>query len=333
MNWASRVFGCTVVLCALLACQDARASQRVTFSQERVAYDTMGNRLPAEVIDPSRIVGMSEHRFALHGENVLVIRTNIADPLDRGLSRLAEVVKGCYLFVQEQSGRQLGKGILIYLLEFENPPEYYRFEVTCSDKDVNWCEVRLALVSRGDPLHGPGASQALKDLLFDTLPHELGHDVLAKVAPFQDDDTSRSPLQTRWFAEGVCEMLAKGFARREAPDLWPQFLALRNVGSVLHDPRARSVIYLWALENVESMRLESDLYGASMLLLMAWTEKISLKELLDKLDQYTVPVTGVELAALMQQTTGLDHEQMLDVACRLGESLASKVARRAIPDL
>jgi hypothetical protein len=276
--------------------------------------------------------GIKEHRFVLDEGSVLVIRTNIRTPEARGLPRVAETVRRCYRFVQEQSGLKLGRDILLYLLEFEEVPEYYRFEVACSEKDRDWCEVRLALLQRGDPLYGPGAPQALNELLFDTLPHELGHDVLAKVALLQGHDESASPLQTRWFAEGVCELLAKGFARREAPDLWRQFLGLRNVDSVLGDPQARRLIYVWSLENVDSMRMESDLYGASMLLMMAWTERIGLKELLDKLGHHADPVTGAELAALMQQTTGQDPEEMLDLARQIGERLASKVARRTVPD-
>jgi hypothetical protein len=292
----------------------------------------MGHPLPAKVIDPSRMTGIKEYRFVLDEGSHLVIHTNIENTEARGLSRVADTVRRCTRFVQEQSGLRLGKDILLYLLELEKVPEYYRFEVACSDKNTNWCEVRLALLQKGDPLSGPGVPQTLNELLFDTLPHELGHDVLAKVRPFQSYDESKSPLQTRWFAEGVCELLAKGFARQEAPDLWVQFLALRNVDSVLGDPRARNLIYLWSLENVDSMRLESDLYGASMVLLMAWTERISLKELLGKLGHHTAPVTGAELVALMLRTTGLDSEEMLDLAQRLGERLASTVARRVVPD-
>jgi hypothetical protein len=325
------IFGALVSL-LLLWSSDAWASPTILFSQERAAFDARGNRLPLEVIDPSRMTGIKEYRFDLHDESALVIRTNIERPESRGLSGMLETVRRCYRFVQEQSGRRLGKDILLFLLEFDKVPEYYRFEAACYDRDTNWCEVRLVLLDKGDVLHGPGSPEALNDLLFDTLPHELGHDVLAEVTYLEDRAASSSPLQTRWFAEGVCEMLAKGFARQEAPGLWRQFVSLRNVGSVLGDPRARDVVYLWSLENVESMRLESDLYGASMLLLMAWTEKIGLKELMDNVERLSAPVTGPDLVLLMQRTTGLDREEMLDLARGIGERLASAVASRVVPD-
>jgi len=45
---------------------------------------------------------------------------------------------------------------------------------------------------------------------------------------------------TRWFIEGVCELLAKQFAQAEAPETLARSLAVRNVDDVLHQEEVRN---------------------------------------------------------------------------------------------
>ena len=184
--------------------------------------------------------------------------------------------------------------------------------------------MRLALIKTGAPLAGPDTPADLNELLLDTLPHELGHDVLATIPSLLKDVDGKPSQHTRWFAEGVCELLAKGFASREDPKEYRRFLDIRKVGTVLNDPLIRDSIYQWGQDNANKMGVESDLYGASMLLVMAWTEKVDLPLLLKALDRPHLSFGGRQLMALMETMTGRDGRQALNRAKQIGNALEAE---------
>lgn len=303
----------------------------IAFSQEVMAIAADGTPYPSKNIDPAKIKGMREYPFDLGQGRSFLVKSNIRNPEQRGLPQLAEQVTRCVHYVEQATGRTLDQGILLYLIEFDTLPLSYSFEATYPTQD-NWGQVRLALIKSGAPLTGPNAPAELSELLLDTLPHELGHDLLATIPALLHDIDGQASNHTRWFIDGVCELLAKGFASQEDAEEYRRFLAIRKVTTVLSDPEVRSAVYQWGQDNNNQMGLESDLYGASLLLLMAWTEEVELPALLQTLDQPGLTFRGPELLALMQSMTGQDSRQAIVRAEQIGKSFDSEglfASRRA----
>ncbi len=292
----------------------------IMFSQEIVAIDSSGVPYEPTIIHPEEMPGMTSQDFDLGRGRSLRVVSNLPDAQQAGLQRVAQIVQRSYDFIETMTGGTLDKGVLLYLLEFDNLPLAYRFEATYPVA-APWQEVRVVLLNQGEPLLGNAGSLELAELLYDTLPHELGHDVLADISPLLHDIDGEPSNHTRWFIEGVCELLAKQFAQAEAPEALPRFLAMRNVDEVLSQASVRNAIFSWAQQNDNSMSLESDLYGASMLLLMAWTETVELADLLERINQCVYPLCGFDLELLMEASTGLDRQDVMARARQIGETL------------
>ena len=301
--------------------RDTAHGRTVTFSQERLAYDAEGKPYPCRIIDPARIDGIEELSFDLGRGRRLVVRTNIPGSRHRGLDRVAGTIRSCYAYVDGSTGRALTRSTLLYLFEFDQVPDHYRFRVTCSGDEVPWGEVRLAMVKKGASLHGEAMAEGLAELLYDTLPHELGHDILSQIPSLAHDTNVTPSCGTRWFIEGVCEVLAKGFSSLYAPSRWRGYLARRKVGTVLSCPEVRAHLFHWAQGDDSSMSLESSLYGASMLVVSSWTESIPLEQLLDSFTNQRGQIFGDRLMRMMESDTGLSREGILDHAGALGKSL------------
>ncbi len=292
----------------------------IIFSQDVIAINADGSLLPPVKIDPQEMAGMQMHDFDLGRNRLLRIHTNISNAEERGLNDVADTVKRCYNYIEATTGLQLKRGVMLYLIELDEIPYAYTFRTTYEDAS-QWGEVRLALVDRSAPLGGRHAPASLSDLLYDTLPHELGHDVLDGIPQLLHDLDGGTSHHTRWFIEGTCEVLAKGFSRREVPALSRRYLSLRNIDTVLEGMQMRTDLLKWAQNNDNGMVLESDLYGAAMLTMMAWTESITLNELLEQLATRSEPVHGSDLLALAQKTTGIGAEEMLNRAHAHGRRL------------
>lgn len=301
----------------------AATEPAIIFAEEVVAIDSDGNRLPSVRIEPQTMAGMQSYDFDLGSQRLLRIETNIRRPQQRGLNDLVATVRRCYSYIEAATGRPLDRGVLLYLIELDEVPYAYSFEASY-DSASQWSEVRLAMIKRDAPLSGEKAPAALNDLLYDTLPHELGHDVLSGITPLAHDTDGQASQHTRWFIEGVCEVLAKGFSQRESPTLYRRFLTLRNVDTVLADPRMQAAMLTWAQDNGNTLVREADLYGAAMLSLMTWTESVALSDLLADLASRRWPVRGTGLVAMLQQTAGLDPEELFVRAHAHGRQLKSK---------
>ncbi len=312
---------CILLLFAFTLSVSANVSPYVTFSQEITGFDESGAQYPTVAINPASLEGMRTHTFALGQAQKLVIETNIHDAETRGLDKFAETVRRCYRFVEKESGRTLNENILLYIIEFPAVPEYYSFQMSFAENEADWGEVRLVLVQKNDPLHGPSAPETIHELLYDTLPHELGHDMLNSISNLQHDIDSKPSYHTRWFIEGVCELLAKKFSRFEIPALWENFLARRHINTVLDNPRIRDEIFQWAQENSNSPTLESDLYGAAMLVLVRWSRIIGITHILIKIQEQEEPLAGAELVTMMESSIGLSRDKILDQGHQLGLNL------------
>jgi len=319
-----QLFFILIILFALVAEVIAGTPPAIIFSQDVFAMDAEGNMLPATVIDPQAIAPMQTHDFDLGRERLLRIETNIQDAEDRGLNDVVTAVRRCYAYIENNTGLRLNRGVLLYLIELDDIPYAYSFRASYSDASL-WGEVRLALVERGAALSGEGAVASLNDLLYDTLPHELGHDALESIPQLVHDTGANASHHTRWFIEGVCEVLAKGFSQSEAPALYRNFLSLRNIDTVLSEKQMGADMLTWAQKNENGVVLESNLYGAAMLTMMLWTEAVPLKELLAQMVARDEPIYGSDLVAMMQKTTGITPEDMLKRAHSYGMSLKEKV--------
>lgn len=319
-----RLFFIILMTCMHVAAASANTSPAIIFAQDVVAIGADGNMLPAVKIEPRDIAGMQTHDFDLGRQRLLRIETNIPDAEVRGLNDVVATVRRCYSYIENATGLMLDRGVLLYLIELDAIPYAYSFRASYSDAS-QWGEVRLALVQIGASLSGGNAMAGLNDLLYDTLPHELGHDVLEKLPQLVHDIDGSASHHTRWFIEGVCEVLAKGFSQAEAPALYGDFLALRKVDTVLAEKQMGSDLWAWAQHNDNGVVLESDLYGAAMLTMLAWTETVPLKKLLARLEGRSKAVYGPDLAAMMLETSGVDPQEMLIRADAYGRGLKQKV--------
>lgn len=315
-------FSCSIILVLAVSLNvSAKVSPYITFSQEIIGFDESGTQYPTFEINPAGLEGMRTLTFSLGLSHKLVIETNIKDAESRGLFEFADTVQRAYHFVEDESGRSLNQNILLYIIEFRTVPEYYSFEMSFSKYDADWGEVRLVLVQKKQPLHGPAAPDTINEFLYDTLPHELGHDVLATISNLQHDIDNRPSYHTRWFIEGVCELFAKKFSRREVPYLWHNFLSRRNLDTVLASSIIRDEMFQWSQENSNSPVLESNLYGASMLVLLRWTMETSVKHILSGIQEQARPIAGAELVTMLESTTGLSRDNILDQGHQLGKNL------------
>jgi hypothetical protein len=315
-----QLFLTVLLFFSLVVTVSANTQPAIIFTQEVVAINADGSRLPSVRIDPQAISGLQTHDYDLGRDRLLRIQTNITDGEERGLGDLVALVKRCYSYIEATTNLPIKRGVLLYLIEFDEIPIAYSFRASYDDAS-QWAEVRLALIDRAEPLNGRHSMSSLSDLLYDTLPHELGHDVLDDIPQLLHDIDDNPTYHTRWFIEGVCEVLAKGFSQREAPILYRRFLSLRKVDSVLAESQMQTDMLNWAQRNDNGVVFESDLYGASMLTLMAWTKTQPLDELLGELSSRTSQVRGVDLLAMMQKTTGVALEGMVKRGHAHGQQL------------
>lgn len=313
-----------LLLFVTFATSHAQTQPEVIFSQDVAAIDAEGNLLPSVKIEPDNMPGVKTHDFDLGRKRLLRIESNIDNIQERGLAEVAATIRRCYAYVENTTGQSINGGVLLYLIELEKVPYAYNFKASYNDASL-WGEVRLALIHKDAPLIGSNAPSILTDLLYDALPHELGHNVLGNISNLQHDIDGNVSNHTRWFIEGVCEVIAKGFSLREKPALHNRFLSLRNIDVVLANTVNHTAMLEWAQNNSNSMSLESDLYGASMLTLMEWTKIIQLRELLTYLDREDKRLKGDDLVALMVETTGVGPEDLLQQAHSHGLTLNEKI--------
>ncbi len=320
-----QLFLTLILFFSLVVTVSANTQPEIIFTQDVVAINADGTRLPSVRIDPQAISGLQTHDYDLGRDRLLRIQTNIPDGEERGLGDLVALVKRCYSYIEATTNLPIKRGVLLYLIEFDEIPTAYSFQASYDDAS-QWAEVRLALIDRAEPLNGKHSISSLGDLLYDTLPHELGHDALDNIPQLLHDVDGGTSHHTRWFIEGACEVLAKGFSRREVPALNRHYLSLRNVDTVLSKMQMRTDLLNWAQNNDNSVVLESDLYGAAMLTMMTWTEFITLNELLELLTTRSGTFRGNDLVDLMQQTTAIGPEEMLSRAHIYGRRLNERIA-------
>jgi hypothetical protein len=162
------------------------------------------------------------------------------------------------------------------------------------------------------------------------LPHELTHGLIAAVPTVCHDTTAEPMHGTRWFIEGVCEVAAKTFSMSESLTIHRRLLRERSVDDVLDRPGIRSALLSWCQDGVDDAALESDLYGAAMLVLMAWGETVDLQTLLADLAACGGLNEGPDLIGRLLADTGVDLIDVMNRAADLGRELLPPVLLSAL---
>ncbi len=280
------------------------------FSQEAIRYGPEGSQLNLTVIDPDSFDNLEILPFSLGFGRTLEIHTNLPSSRVAEINSLAEVVRRCYDFLEEESGRPVNGSLLLYLLQYPKRPNCYRFEVEMADS-TPWNQVRVVLLDSGQPLLGPGASPHVTEFIFDTLPHELTHGLLTSIPTVRHDLDGRKPQGTRWFIEGVCEKMAKDFSFLESPIFHRNVLARRNLDRILVCPDLGSWVWQWGPSGELPWSDESDLYGLSMLLVATWSKQIELRELVALMARRGGDLNGDDLKELLLETAGFEPWELL----------------------
>ncbi len=304
------VWVCLVAFRLLLGVESATAA---VFTQETFGVDGQGNELPQVIIDPASRHDLVVHHYDLGNGRSLEIQTNTQPTRQAEIDTLAATVRRCYRYLEMATERAIPGGVLLYLMEFEERPRLYRFQTETRESD-NWSQVRLAMLAKGQALLGAGASRHVNELVYDTLPHELGHSLMTVVPTVRHDRDGQSSQGTRWFIDGVCELLAKGFAAQEAPDFFRQALAVRSVASSSANQELFDCAWRWGQENELSWSTESDMYGVSLKLMTAWTRQAELPVLLNLMAARGGDLDGEDLLRLLYETTGLGRAGLVSAA-------------------
>lgn len=308
------------------ALADSAHAPECVFSQTCRAFAPDGQSIAPTIIDPEGMRDLSEHRFELGDERTLVVRTNLAAADRTDLPAVADIVRRCYAFLEEETGREIEGGVLLYLLRFAELPLAYEFRVELADRG-SWNQVRLSLLREGETLTGPRASRRLNEMLYGTLPHELTHGLIAAAPTVRHDVLGKPSAHSRWFVDGICEALALRFAYSEDPVLGRRMLADRGIDRVLKLEVVRSSVFRWGSRDGWSHDVESDFYGAAMLLVSVWLESESLADLLAELSAAGGDHDGSELKRRFARATGLTSDEALARAALLGRRL------RLMPEL
>ncbi len=312
-SWRSGLFLLILCFAAFWGLPPAKAG---SFKQEALSYRSDGTPLPFTVINPATRDDLKTHDFSLGRGRFLQIQTNLPQSRDLEIKDLAEVVRRCYSFLERETDRSIPSGVLLYLIQFPQRPRCYRFEAEPMESD-GWAQVRVALLDEGQPLLGRGASEHVREFLLDTLPHELTHTLLNICPTVAHDLDNGPPLGTRWFSEGVCEVLAKGFSAQEDSDFHRRALKKRHPEALLLNPELEELIWHWGQANSLDWDMESDLYGLSMLMVTAWMENMDLRDLLGRMSEQGGNLTGTDLLDLLSETAGLDSPRLVERARRL----------------
>ena len=62
------------------------------------------------------------------------------------------------------------------------------------------------------------------------------------------------------------------------------------------------------------------MYGAAQLLIEVWTQSIPLPQILERIQSHAGPVDGDVLLTMVEETTGLNRDQLLEAARQHGRS-------------
>ncbi len=292
------------------------------FTQTGVALAADGQPLPPVAVNPADRDGLRHLSFPLGRHRELILITDLDPARDPDLDHLARIIRRCHDHVETATGRQVDGDMLLYIIAFDRLPRAYSFRVELATPG-RWSQVRLAMVEPDQPLCGLGAPSQLRRLIYGTLPHELGHQLIDQQPTVRHDVGSQASHHTRWFIEGVCEWLALGFAQQECPPHAWQLLRDRRVDGVLASADLRARLMRWAQADRLSWELESDLYGAAMLLTGAWLQATPLPELLGELAASGGDHDGTALRERMLRDLHADLTGAFLLAAREGRRLAA----------
>lgn len=300
--------GCLLLATAISTVFSSPA-RAVVFTQETFSTHQSSGASSQVVLNPATLSQMQTHQFDLGHGRQLEIQTNLPSSRQYELSEVAAVVRDCYQYLEAETGRTVDGGVLLYLLQFPQRPRYYKFSVEVPDSS-QWNEVRVALLDEDQPLLGRRASRHVTEFLFDTLPHELTHSLLANTPTVRHDLDGKRSCGTRWFIEGVCEKMAKGFGAAA--------YAQGHSGSTITSGRNSSFpsevqqkIWTWGQESGFEPAQETRCYELARWLVSAWCSEIELSRLLEVMHGSGGDTDGEDLLTLLAETTGWQESRLL----------------------
>ncbi|MDY0109651.1 MAG: hypothetical protein RBT60_06905 [Candidatus Krumholzibacteria bacterium] len=310
----------TVLLLVLAGAAVSAPDPVRVFSQHGMARGLDGRPLTPVVLDPDSRDDLTELSFDLGRGRVLVLRTNLSPERRHDIADLAAAVRRCHDFVEHATERRVQGDMLLYLMTFSAVPRAYTFRVELDAGD-RWSQIRLALLNDRETLTGATASLHLQHLLYATLPHELGHHLINAEPTVLQDIDNRPSYYTRWFTEGVCEILAFRFAQQECPAHAWRILRDRRIDRVLKTNGLRGHLLGWAQSDRHAWDLESDLYGGAMLLVMEWLQWVPLPDLLASLAATGGQHDGTVLLERLCRTTSMTVAEIFEHAAQRGSDL------------
>ncbi len=268
-----------------------------------VAQDTFVQEMSgpgeATALSPEQWTNARTQHYELPApDSRLTITTNTAAVEE--CAAVANVVVQSMAFVRNATGLDLRGDIQLYVMEFEQVPEFYRFEAQVpSGRGI--IEVRFVALERGESMVG---SPAMSRFLFETLPHELGHDALSRI-PCIRKGTLES---ARWFEEGVSEVLAHRFTAQFGPNRGSGF---KHTSSSRHEVGVVTVddLYNWDHEKRLPASVEVDLYAHSFRAVDQITSMVPLPSLLREL---ALEKDCVRLTERILRRAGLSFAQLID---------------------
>lgn len=315
---------------ALAGCGTPPPSVIVTtsrgFGTSMPSYDAEGNLNPVVEIDLARHDFPVRRRLPLAGGAFLDLRSDL-DGLDDGdFETLGTLVADCYASVEASTGRPVGKNTLIFLLSLDQSATSWvlRYELPPEELDL-YCWTSVLPLAPDERITREPMSYIVWMNAAVTLAHELTHEVLRRTR-LASDMTGEAVHLTRWFEDGTADWVAARFGAQCEPDLMRRYQdEIKGLPTLLDNAEIRERVFDWPApghilgtsEEPEPPRYEFELYGASYLLMSAWLRQVSLPELLDRVDASPVPVDRAGLFQLLQETTGLSPQALMDQAREL----------------
>lgn len=295
----------------------------------RTVTDVGPDGRPYPIVDISGELprDLTEVALPLDGSRRLVVRSNDPTVGADDLEEMRALVAAAYLHLESATGRRIARDVLLHLLLLDEVPPAYHVEMRLPQDANPWSFVGFVVLPKSAMADPARLRGELDTMLYDTLPHELGHQLLRPIANLPHDNSREPSFGTRWFIDGTCEWLAKDFARSYDRDVWERELKKRRADRILGEPGIRESLFAWPQEDGgDQDGRDADLYGAALLVVGEWVAAQPLREILDGIERSDRRMDGAALKARMLEVTGHDEATLLDRAQARGKAWTREAA-------
>jgi hypothetical protein len=306
-----------------------------TFGGSGRTLDANGNPTPLQMIDLRSLAVVESRRLPIHGSAHVEIRSALEGIADDDFDYIADLVGRSYRHIEATLGLPMTGDTMIYLVPFDHEKYSYSYKYQC-EAGEHWAFVAAAMFLPGETVKGNRPCASLHQDLLGGLPHEFTHHVLHSIENLLEDNIGEQSHHTRWFTDGLGNVVADGFARRINPAYADAVLKQEQIGTILEHPEVRERVLTWVgtshhflgeSEAPGPPKYEREFYAAATLLVMAWSQHVSLAEMLERIRNRGRPVDGAELLAIVKETTGLDPPGLIEAARKLGQAFRERTER------